>query len=60
MASCLDNDDYNEKWEFTVHDQIRNVNSNLCLDYDNLNAQDHVFVQKCNTQRDTQKWIIEH
>lgn len=60
MASCLDNDAYNEKWEVTPFDQIRNVNLDLCLDYGNLNAQDHVFAQKCNTQSETQKWIIEH
>lgn len=60
MASCLDNDAYNEKWEVTPFDQIRNVNLDLCLDYANLNAQDHVFAQKCNTQSETQKWIIEH
>lgn len=60
MASCLDNDAYNEKWEMTPFDQIRNVNLDLCLDYGNLNAQDHVFAQKCNTQSETQKWIIEH
>lgn len=60
MASCLEIDSYNEKWEFTAFQQIRNIHLNLCLDYDNLNAQDHIVVTKCNTQSETQKWIIDH
>lgn len=60
MASCLDTDAYNEKWEMTPSEQIRNVNLDLCLDYSNLNVQDHIVVQKCNSQSETQKWIIEH
>lgn len=60
MAACLDNDAYNEKWEFTETDQIRNANFDLCLDYGNLNPQDHVYVQTCNAQSETQKWTMEH
>ncbi|XP_055307732.1 polypeptide N-acetylgalactosaminyltransferase 1 isoform X2 [Sitodiplosis mosellana] len=60
MAACLDNDAYNEKWEITPFDQIRNKNSDLCLDYSNLNPQDHVFALKCNAQSETQKWVIEN
>lgn len=60
MAPCLDNDLYNEKWELTPHNQIRHANSDLCLDYEHLNSQDHIFAQKCNQLRETQKWQIEH
>lgn len=60
MAACLDNDAYNEKWELTPFDQIRNVNLDLCLDYVGLNPQDHIVAQKCSAQSETQKWVIEH
>lgn len=60
MAACLDNDAFNEKWELTPFDQIKNKNLDLCLDYENLNPQDHVFAQKCNDQSKTQKWRIGH
>lgn len=60
MAACLDNDAYNEKWDITPFDQIRNINLDLCLDYFDLNAQDSIFAQKCNSQSETQKWLIEH
>lgn len=59
MAACLDNDTYNEKWEITPYSQIRNTNLDLCIDYNNLNSQDHVFAQKCNANSETQKWTIE-
>lgn len=60
MAPCLDNDLYNEKWELTPYSQIRHINSDLCLDFENLNPQDHLFAQKCNEYSETQKWQIEH
>lgn len=60
MAPCVENDRFNEKWELTEFDQIRQINLNLCLDTENLNAQDHVFVRTCDSDRETQKWMITH
>lgn len=60
MTSCLDIDAYNEKWELTTTNQIRSTNSNLCLDYEDLNPQDNIFVRKCDKNSETQKWIIVH
>lgn len=59
MVACLDNDAYNEKWEVTPFDQIRNINLDLCLDHFNLNPQDHVFARKCDIHSKTQKWVVE-
>lgn len=56
---CLDNDEYNEKWEMTPFKQIRQTKLDLCLDYENLNAQDHIFATKCNAYSETQKWAVE-
>lgn len=60
MAPCIDNDDYNEKWEITHQNQIRNINLDLCVDCESLNSQDHIFAQKCNIYSETQKWLFEH
>lgn len=59
MAMCLDNDDYNEKWELTTNSQIRQIKLDLCLDYESLNAQDHVYATKCDPYSATQKWAVE-
>lgn len=59
MATCVDNNVYNEKWEYTPFKQIKNVANNICLDVNDLNPQDYVFAQECNTDSETQKWIIE-
>lgn len=60
MAACVENDRYNEKWELTEHHQIRQINLDMCIDSENLNPQDHVFVRKCDPNRDSQKWMITH
>lgn len=60
MAPCVENDRFNEKWELTEYDQIKQINLNLCLDTEKLDAQDHVFVRKCDADKLTQKWVITH
>lgn len=59
MTLCLDNDTYNEKWELTSTQQLRHIETNMCLDYDLLNAQDHILAQKCDPYSETQKWRVE-
>lgn len=58
MAPCLETDAYNEKWELTENQQIRQINLNMCLDYENLSAQNHIFVRKCDENSSTQQWSI--
>lgn len=58
MTPCLDNDKYNEKWEITSANQIRQIELDMCLDSENLNSQDHVFARKCDPTSQTQKWKI--
>lgn len=58
MAPCLSEDGYNEKWEITAQKQLRQVNLDLCLDTENLNAQDHVYATKCDETKESQKWIF--
>lgn len=59
MAPCLSDDGYNEKWEITPNNQLRQVNLNLCLDIGNLNPQDHIYATECDDKKDSQKWILQ-
>lgn len=60
MSACQEGEKFNEKWELTDHKQIRHIDTDMCLDTENLNAQDHVFLSKCDADSETQKWKIGH
>lgn len=48
-----------EKWEIIEYNQIRQVNLDLCLDTENINAQEHTifeFVRTCDANEETQKF----
>lgn len=60
MAPCHENDDFNESWELTAHNQLRHTTNELCMDFANLNVQEFVYAQPCDELSETQKWAIEH
>lgn len=60
MVACSSNKQLNEKWEMTKDNQIRHIESDMCLDSTGLHVQDHVFVKKCDSNNLSQKWTIEH
>lgn len=60
MISCSSKKQLNEKWEMTKHQQIRHIDTDMCLDHEGLHALDHVYVKKCDSTSGTQKWTIEH
>lgn len=59
MAPCLSDNGYNEKWEITSQNQLRQIDLNLCLDTGNLNPQDHIYATICNDHKDSQKWTLQ-
>lgn len=59
MTPCTQSKEFDEKWEITKYDQIRQIDLNLCLDHKNLKPQDHIYVKECNEYSDTQKWTFD-
>lgn len=60
MISCSPNNKLNEKWEMTDYRQLRHIATDMCLDHDGLRSQDHALVRKCDTNKNSQRWTIEH
>uniref|UniRef100_A0A1A9WWG0 Polypeptide N-acetylgalactosaminyltransferase n=1 Tax=Glossina brevipalpis TaxID=37001 RepID=A0A1A9WWG0_9MUSC len=58
MASCFDNDDYNEKWYYDHNYRLRHFPTGLCLDHRGLRQSDYVRVAPCDSQSKTQSWIF--
>lgn len=58
MVPCANDEKYNEKWEVTEHQQLRHMQTKLCLDTENLNPQDHVFATECDEKKESQKWLF--
>lgn len=59
MTSCLENDDHNEKWEFT-NNRLKHVKTDLCLDHRALRQGDYVQVAPCDPYSVSQSWTISH
>lgn len=60
MITCSPYDKFNEKWMITDDDQIRHIETDMCLDHKNLNLQEHLVVRHCDTSSKTQKWAFSH
>ncbi|CAD7013671.1 polypeptide N-acetylgalactosaminyltransferase 1 [Ceratitis capitata] len=59
MVPCMDNDDYNEQWSYE-EEHIIHLNTGLCLDHKELRSSDEIQVARCDSDSETQRWIIQH
>lgn len=59
MSPCADRENHQQKWEYTSNQQIRNIETDHCLDVHQLNNQDHVLAIACDPLRQTQKWKLD-
>uniref|UniRef100_A0A1I8Q0J5 Polypeptide N-acetylgalactosaminyltransferase n=1 Tax=Stomoxys calcitrans TaxID=35570 RepID=A0A1I8Q0J5_STOCA len=59
MTSCLEGDDYNEKWQY-LGNRLRHLRTGLCLDHRGLHQGDYVQVAPCDPLSKTQRWTIDH
>jgi polypeptide N-acetylgalactosaminyltransferase len=55
MIPCLSDTDVVDKWEYTEAGQLKNVNTNLCLDY-RTSERMVAFLAECNAEMETQKF----
>lgn len=59
MTSCFENDDFNEKWQYT-NNRLRHILTGLCLDHRGLHQGDYIQVAICDASSKTQSWTIDH
>lgn len=60
MITCNTNDSRNDKWILNDDEQLKHVVSGLCVDHKELTSGDNIYVTKCSSGIESQKWEIVH
>uniref|UniRef100_A0A182QIX5 Polypeptide N-acetylgalactosaminyltransferase n=1 Tax=Anopheles farauti TaxID=69004 RepID=A0A182QIX5_9DIPT len=60
MIPCVDDDDFDDTWDFTEHRQLMHKQSGMCLDSSDLSTKSYVHVATCHPGIKTQKWEFQH
>lgn len=60
MIPCIDDEDIDDTWRITEHQQLMHISSGLCLDSSDLSTKSYVHVAPCLPRVRTQKWEFQH
>lgn len=60
MVPCNNDNEIDDRFEITDSQQIRHVNTGLCMDHSQTKVSDFLFMTKCDVNLREQRWEFEH